>query len=149
MNSNACRGFPWQACTFSGFFGERRPLLPIDRLRPRHQQKHGLGHRTKKRKNGNPECCSPTRTQPKPMKNILLMLIALLAFTKPTQADETDTKLPDPDQIRAYYQQNAPSWPDIPRLVLIVCPIPKPEGALHPAPIAAAGCLWTITQSGD
>jgi hypothetical protein len=34
-------------------------------------------------------------------------------------------KLPYSDQIRAYYQQNAPSWPDIPRLVLIVLPYSK------------------------
>ena len=53
------------------------------------------------------------------MKNTLLMLIALLACTKPTQADETGAKLPDPDQIRAYYQQNAPSWPESPRSVLL------------------------------
>jgi membrane carboxypeptidase/penicillin-binding protein len=53
------------------------------------------------------------------MKNTLLMLIALLALTKPVPADETGAKLPDPDQIRAYYQQNAPSWPKIPRSVLL------------------------------
>lgn len=53
------------------------------------------------------------------MKNTLLMLIALLAFTMPTQADETGGKLPNADQIRVYYQKNAPSWPKIPRFVLL------------------------------
>ena len=53
------------------------------------------------------------------MRNIFVAAIMTITSVTCSYGDEAPSELPTPEQIRSYYQENAPQWPTIPRPVLL------------------------------